>query len=96
MFRKPPVFANLHRLISPRTPHDYDAGFVQEVRVRGRPPRNIRLERLLVAGWILIAIKSVVVVWAVRRYHVPFSPLWVIVPTVVFAALCTGVYLRRK
>ena len=46
--------------------------------------RNPRIERLFIIAWILIAIKSVVVVWAVGHYHIPFSPLWVIVPTVVF------------
>ena len=61
-----------------------------------RSARNIRLERLILACWVLIAIKSVAVVWAVRHYHVPFSPLWVIVPTVLFAALCTAVYYWRK
>jgi hypothetical protein len=91
-----PVFSNLLHLISRRTPPEYEQGFVREITVKRRSPRNLRLERLIYACWILIAAKSVAVVWAVRHYHVPFSPLWVIGPTVAFAALCTGVYYWRR
>ncbi len=52
--------------------------------------------RLIVGGWILIAIKSVVVWWACAHYALPFHPLWIIAPTVAFAALCTGVYLYAR
>jgi hypothetical protein len=91
------VFANLLHLISRRPAPDYETGFVRDVRVTHRPARSRRVERLIWICWGLIAIKSVVVVWAVKHYRIPFSPLWVIVPTVVFASLCTGVYyLRRK
>jgi hypothetical protein len=90
------VFSNLLHLFSRKSPPDYEQGFVKEVTITQRPARNIRLERIILACWILIALKSVAVVWAVRHYHVPFSPLWVIVPTVVFAALCTGVYYWRR
>jgi uncharacterized membrane protein len=44
---------------------------------------------------VLIALKSWLVIWAVAKYHVPIHPLWVIVPTVLFALLCTLVYLLR-
>jgi hypothetical protein len=89
------MFANLVRLISRRPPVDYDKGFVREVRVRGRAPRNLRVERTITICWAVIALKSVVVVWLFDRYHVPVNPLWVIAPTVVFAGLCTAVYLLR-
>jgi hypothetical protein len=90
------VFSNLFHPFSPKTRPDYEAGFVKDVEVRHRVPRNSKLERLLIACWILIAIKSVVVAWAVPHYHVPFSALWVIIPTVAFASLCTGVYCWRR
>jgi uncharacterized membrane protein YgcG len=90
------MFANLLQLISRRAPPDYERGFVKEVQVKNPIPRNRRLERLILACWVLIALKSAVVVWAVRHYHVPFSPLWVIAPTVVFAILGTWVYWVRK
>ena len=58
--------------------------------------RNRQMELLLGIGWMLIAVKTAVVFWAVRHYHIPFSPWWVIAPTVAFAALVTWVYWRRE
>jgi hypothetical protein len=89
------MFANLFHF--PRRPSpDYERGFVQEVRIAPAVrPRNRRIERLFILCWILIAIKSVVVIWAVHRYRIPFNPLWVIAPTVAFAALATFVYWKR-
>jgi hypothetical protein len=89
------MFADLIRLISRRPPVDYERGFVREVRIVDRPPRNRRTERVLGIGWALIVVKSFAIVWLFNRYHVPVSPLWVIAPTVFFAALCTVVYLVR-
>jgi hypothetical protein len=90
------MFADLIRLINRRPPADYERGFVREVHVQARKaPRNRRVERLFAICWILILVKSVAVVWLFDRYHVPINPLWVIAPTVIFAALCTVVYLLR-
>jgi hypothetical protein len=89
------MFADLTRLISRRPPADYEGRFVRRVSVRGRSPRNTRVERFIVAGWIVIAAKSAAVLWIFDRYRVPVNPLWVIAPTVVFAGLCTLVYLLR-
>ena len=86
------MFANLLRLISRRSPPEYEQGFVRDISVTHRRPRSARTQRLLLGGWLLIALKSVLIVWAVNHYHVPVDPLWVIVPTVVFAAVCTIVY----
>jgi len=89
------VFPNLLQLISRRPLPDYERRFVLDAEVKAPRVRNRRIERLFVIGWALIAVKSVLVAWAVPHYHIPFSALWVIVPTVVFAALCTLVYFRR-
>jgi membrane protein YdbS with pleckstrin-like domain len=89
------MFADFVRLISRRPAVDYERGFVRGVRVSGRAPRNRRVERVLAVCWVLIVLKSFAVVWLFDRYHVPVSPLWVIAPTVVFAALCTVVYMLR-
>ena len=86
------MFANLLQLISRRPPPDYDRGFVQSVNVAPRRLRSRRTQWLLLGGWLLIAAKSWLVVWAVEYYRVPVNPLWVIVPTVIFAAVCTVVY----
>jgi hypothetical protein len=89
------MFADLIRLINRRPPDDYERGFVREVSVSDRSPRNKRVERVLAACWVLIVIKSFAVVWLFGHYHIPVNPLWVIAPTFVFAALCTVVYLLR-
>jgi hypothetical protein len=89
------MFANLVRLIHRRPPEDYERGFVRSVHVSEKSPRNRRVERLLGIGWIVIVLKSFAVVWLFDRYHVPVNPLWVIAPTIFFAALCTAVYLLR-
>jgi hypothetical protein len=90
------MFANLIHLISGRPDSDGEADFIQKTIVRERRPRNRRVERLIWICWGLIAIKCTVVLWAVPRYHIPFSPYWVIAPTIAFAALCTGVYYWRR
>ena len=87
--------ADLIRLINRRPPDDYERGFVREVSVSDRSPRNKRVERVLAICWVLIVVKSFAVVWLFGHYHIPLSPLWVIAPTFVFAALCTVVYLLR-
>jgi hypothetical protein len=89
------MFADLLRLINRRPPVDYERGFVRSVRVSEKPPRNRRVERLIAICWAIIVVKSVAVVWLFGHYHVPVSSLWVIAPTVVFAALCTLVYALR-
>jgi hypothetical protein len=89
------MFANLLQLITRRPPPDYERSFVQEVRVKQRSPRNPRIERIIVAGWLLIVAKSVFVIWAVQKFHLGFNAAWVIAPTVIFALLCTAVYFWR-
>jgi len=92
------MLANLLDLIAGRSTrrYDYETGFVRSVRVRARRPRNRKVEIIIAVCWILIAVKTVFVFWACRRYRIPFSPLWVVVPTIVFAALCTGIYVFRR
>ena len=89
------MFANLLQLITRRPPPDYERSFVQEVRVREKSPRNPRIERAILAGWLLIIGKSFLVVWLVEKYHLQFHPGWVIIPTVISALLCTAVYFWR-
>jgi len=92
----PTVFANLTQLISGRLSPAADAcAFVEEVHVRQREPRNPRVERLIAWCWVLIAVKHVVVIWAVWRYHVPFHQLWVNFPTWMLGVLATAVYYGR-
>jgi membrane protein YdbS with pleckstrin-like domain len=89
------MFADFLRLINRRPPQDYERRFVREVSVHTRAPRNRRVERVIALCWILILAKSAAVLWLFGRYHVPVNPLWVIAPTIVFAALCTLIYPLR-
>lgn len=60
-----------------------------------REPRNRRSELVLLVGWVLVVLKCLLVWWACHAYAVPVSPWWVIVPTLLGAALCTVLYWRR-
>ena len=90
------MFANFLQLITRNPSPDYDLAFIEEVVVRDPRPRNRRIEQWILAGWMLITVKSFAVIWAIDHWRVPVNPLWVIVPTVMMAALCTAVYLRRR
>ena len=70
--------------------------FVKEIRSAQASDRSPWVTRLIIAGWVLIAAKSIFVWWACAHYALPFHPLWVIAPTVAFAALCNGVYLYAR
>jgi|HubBroStandDraft_1064217.scaffolds.fasta_scaffold395599_2 hypothetical protein len=89
------MFANLLHPKSRRPVPGYEAGFVREVRPRRRP-RNRRTNLLIAICWVLIAIKSVAAIWAVKHYHIPFNAMWVVIPTIVFAGLGTLVYYLRR
>jgi len=89
------MFANLIQLITRRPAPGYERGFVDEVHLTTRSPRNPRLERIILAGWLLIVAKCFLMIWLVDKYHLPFNANWVILPTVIFALLCTGVYFWR-
>lgn len=54
--------------------------------------RRRHMDRVIAVCWALIGLKCLVVGWAVERYQMPFNPLWVIGPTVAFAALATAAY----
>jgi hypothetical protein len=75
---------------------DTNSDFIKGVRATDAPKTSPWVTRLIVGGWVLIVIKSVVVWWACAHYALPFHPMWVIGPTVAFAALCTGVYLYAR
>lgn len=55
--------------------------------------RRRRVENIIRICWVVIAVKSAAVLWAVHHYNLPFNPLWVIGPTAIFALLATALYL---
>jgi hypothetical protein len=90
------MLPNLIDLIARRPPAELEQrAFIQEVHVHRREPRNPRVERLILVGWLLIAVKHVAVIWLVQRYAVPFHQLWVNFPTWLLGVLATGIYFWR-
>lgn len=90
------MLSNFLQLITRRPSANVDYGFVKEVHVAKAAQRSPRMERLILAGWLLIVGKSWLIIWAVEKYRVPINPLWVVAPTVLFALLCTLVYFRGE
>jgi hypothetical protein len=89
------MLTTLLRLFSPWLSVDYEQAFIPEVTVTEPMARNPAVERLIFAGWLLIVIKCFVIIWAINHWAVPIHPYWIIVPTILMAALCTAVYCWR-
>jgi len=90
------MFADLLQWLTRRPPEEYDLAFVEEVQVRRPRPRDPRVERLILVCWVLIAIKHVLVIWAVHHWRVPFHQLWVNAPTWLLGVVATLVYFQRE
>lgn len=54
-----------------------------------------RVRWFMTIAWALIAAKCVLVWWAIGHWNVPIHPLWIVGPTVAFAALATGLWLTH-
>ena len=89
------MFANLLHLVMSRPAADHGHGFVQEVIVDQRNPRDPRIERFFLCCWLLIAVKHVLIIWVCHRYPVPFHQLWVNFPTWLLGTLATAIYYGR-
>ena len=90
------MFANLLRLVAPRPVPGVDRmAFVEEVRVHHGERRSARVERMILACWVLIAVKHVAIIWVCRQYPVPFHQLWINFPTWLLGLLATAVYFWR-
>jgi hypothetical protein len=53
----------------------------------------VRMRWFLAGAWMLILAKCVLIWWAIDHWSVPIHPAWVIVPTLLFAVLATGLWL---
>jgi hypothetical protein len=58
------------------------------------PPCRVRL--FLEIGWAVIIAKCLTVPWLIARWQIPVHPGWVIVPTLIFAALITFLVLTPR
>ena len=47
-------------------------------------------------GWALIIAKCLAVPWVINHWQIPVDPGWVIVPTLMFAALVTLLVLMHR
>ncbi len=56
----------------------------------GRYP--VRMRWFLVGAWAVILAKCALVWWAIGHWNVPIHPAWVIGPTLLLAALATGIW----
>ncbi|AOS43214.1 hypothetical protein Verru16b_00257 [Lacunisphaera limnophila] len=43
--------------------------------------------------WVVILAKCTLVWWAIGHWHVPVHPAWIVLPTLILAALATGIWL---
>jgi hypothetical protein len=82
-----------HALVSPGPSPDIAGARTDE---EDRMRRRRRVENLISICWGLIALKSLLVVWAVGHYSIPFNPMWVVGPTVAFALVATVAYYRMR
>ncbi|MBI2497362.1 MAG: hypothetical protein HYV75_05385 [Opitutae bacterium] len=86
------MFADLFQWNSRRPSEAYEQAFIMDVAVRQPVPRDLRLEKLILLCWALIAVKHIAVIWAVHHYAVPFHQLWINAPTFLLGLLATLVY----
>ena len=89
------MLTTLLQLITRRAPANYEEAFIHAVEVKEPIGRAPWVERLILAFWVVIVVKCLVVIWAIDHWAVPFNPYWIIVPTILMAALCTAVYYWR-
>lgn len=66
---------------------------VRSSSVPARYPRKVVIS--LVVGWVLIVTKCAFAPSLMQRWQVPVEPAWVIVPTLIFAALVTFLVLNH-
>lgn len=57
-------------------------------------PRRVWV--FLAIGWVVIVAKCLALPWVFAHWRIPVHPAWVIVPTLLFAALVTVVILPRR
>jgi hypothetical protein len=60
------------------------------------PHYSRRMGWFMAIAWLVILAKCVLVWWAIDRWRVPFHPIWVVGPTLVFAALATLLWLSHQ
>ncbi|MGH8021125.1 MAG: hypothetical protein ACREIA_23165 [Opitutaceae bacterium] len=73
-------------------PDAFENLFVSKVTVR-RPRRFRSIDGFVLAGWALILVKCLLASAAIRHWDIPIDDFYVWGPSIMFGALCTGLYL---
>ena len=73
-------------------PGSGEASFIRGVRLK---PRRRGVDGLLLGFWVLLLVKCLLSTWAVGYWDMPVSSFWVWLPSIVFGAVCTVLYLKR-
>ena len=55
-----------------------------------------RTNLVLILGWLLIAAKCGLVIWAVQRWQMPLHAGWLVWPTLACGALATWLWLAHR
>lgn len=56
----------------------------------------VRVRWFMAIIWAVILVKCVVVWWAMLHWQMPLHPLWIVAPTLVFAAVATLIWLTHR
>ncbi len=72
-------------------PGTFERLFVSRVTVR-RPRRFHGIDGFVLVGWVLILAKCALASVAIRRWDIPIDDFYVWGPSIMFGALCTGLY----
>lgn len=51
-----------------------------------------RARWFMLVAWLLVLVKCVLVWWAMLHWQIPFHPLWIVAPTLLFAALASLIW----
>jgi hypothetical protein len=81
------------KLVEKGRQQESDSGYVESVTIRRR---RGPLDTLLVVCWALILIKCVAASWAIRRWDLPIHDFYIWGPSLMFAGLCTVLYLSYR
>lgn len=55
-----------------------------------------RARWFMTVAWVVVLVKCVVVWWAMLHWHMATHPIWVVGPTLIFAALVTAIWLTHE
>ncbi len=71
--------------------------FVRSVEVKeGQQKPVIVFDGLLAVFWGLMLAKCILCTWAVGYWDMPISSFWVWLPSMIFGAVCTFLYVYRE